>query len=158
MAIAEKIKKYLCEKHIGYQILQHSLAYTAMETAGAQHVPGKQLIKSVIVKADNKYIMCVLSSNHMVNFNKLKKITNATEIYLANETEIESLFPEIDIGAEPPFGELFGLDVFVDRAVAENDEIVFNAGTHTDAIKIKYEDFAKLTKSKLVSFTEPIKG
>ena len=152
MAIAEKVKKYLDEKHVGYQIMQHALAYTAMEIAGAQHVPGKQLIKSVIVKADGKYIMCVLSSNHMINFDKLKKFTNFNEIFLATEEEIKNLFPDYEIGAEPPFGELFGLEVIVDRAVSENEEIVFNAGTHTDAVKIKYKDFARLTKSKEANF------
>lgn len=152
MPIAEKVKQYLDEKHVGYQILQHSLAYTAMETAGAQHVPGKQMIKSVIVRADGKFLMCVLSSNHMINFDKLKKIANCQDIYLATEEEIQKLFPEFEIGAEPPFGELFGLEVFVDRAVSENEEIVFNAGTHTDAVKIKYSDFAHLTRSKEANF------
>lgn len=156
MAIAQKVKNYLDEKHIGYQILQHSRAYTAMETAGAQHVPGKQLIKSVIVKADGKYIMCVLSSNHLINFDKLKKISKSKEVFLATEEEIESLFPDCEVGAEPPFGELFGLEVFVDRAVSENDEIVFNAGTHTDVVKIQYKDFARLTNSKEANFGEHI--
>lgn len=156
MAIAEKVKSYLDNKHIGYQILQHSLAYTAMETAGAQHIPGKQLIKSVIVKADGKYLMCVLSSNYLINFEKLKKITKSKEAYLATEAEIENLFPDCEIGAGPPFGELFGLEVLVDRVVSENEEIVFNAGTHTDTVKIKYQDFARLTKSKEVNFGEHI--
>lgn len=156
MTITQKVKNYLDKKHIGYQILQHSLAYTAMETAGSQHVPGKQLIKSVIVKADGKYIMCVLSSNHLINFDKLKKITKSKEAFLATETEVESLFPDCEVGAEPPFGELFGLEVIVDRAVSENEEIVFNAGTHTDAVKIKYQDFARLTKSKEANFGEHI--
>lgn len=156
MAITQKVKNYLDEKHIGYQILKHSLTYTAMETAGAQHVPGKQLIKSVIVKADGKFIMCVLSSNHLINFDKLKKSTQTKEVYLATEAEIEALFPECEVGAEPPFGELFGLDVLVDRAVSENEEIVFNAGTHTDTVKIKYKDFVRLTKSKEANFGEHI--
>lgn len=152
MAIAEKIIKYLDQKHVGYQILQHALAYTAMETAGAQHIPGKQLIKSVIVKADGKYIMCVLPSIHIINFDKLKKITQSKEIYLATEDEIKNLFPDFEVGAEPPFGDLFGLEVYVDRAVSENEEIVFNAGTHTDTLKIKYKDFTLLTKSKEANF------
>ncbi len=156
MAITQKVKNYLDEKHIGYQILQHSLAYTAMEIAGAQHIPGKQLIKSVIVKADGKFIMCVLSSNHLINFNKLKKSTQTAEAYLATEEELEALFPACEVGAEPPFGDLFGLDVIVDRAVSENEEIVFNAGTHTSTVRIRYKDFVRLTKSKEANFGEHV--
>lgn len=154
MAIAQKVKDYLDEKNVNYQILQHARTYTAMETAGAQHVPGKQLVKSVIVKADDKFIMCILSSNHLINFDKLKKLIHAQDVYLATEEEVEALFPEFEIGAEPPFGDLFGLDVYIDRAVSENDEIVFNAGTHTDAVKIRYLDLVRLTNSKEGNFGE----
>lgn len=153
MAIAEKVKDYLDQKHVAYQILEHSLAFTAMEIAGAQHIPGKQLIKAVIVKADNKYLMCVLPSDRMINFDSLKKITQSKDIFLASEAELKKLFPGYEIGTEPPFGDLFGLEVFVDRTVSENEEIVFNAGTHTDTVKIKYCDFKKLTKSTEANFS-----
>ncbi len=156
MTLDKKTKNYLKEKHVGYQIMQHSLAYTAMEIAGAQHVPGKQMIKSVIVKANNRNIMCVLCSTHLINFTKLKKILNVDDLYLANENEIESLFPDIEIGAEPPFGDLFGLEVYIDRAVSENDDIVFNAGTHTETIKMRYSDFAHLARAKTENFSQHI--
>lgn len=156
MVIAVKVKKYLDEKHVGYQILQHSLAYTAMEIAGAQHVPGKQLIKSVIVKADNRYIMCLLCSTHLINFTKLKKILQVRDLYLATEHEVEGLFPDLEIGAEPPFGELYGLDVYIDRTVSENDDIIFNAGTHTDTVKMRYNDFIHLVNAKTANFAEHI--
>ena len=152
MAIATKVKKFLDKEHIGYQILEHSLAYTAMEIAGTQHVPGKQMIKSVIVKADGKFIMCVLPAIHLVDFKKLKKITKAKELDLAQETEVGKLFPEFELGAEPPFGQLYGLTVYVDKMLQENDEIVFNAGTHTDMVKMKYQDFLRLTKPIVADF------
>ncbi len=156
MTINEQIKKYLSEKHVSYQILTHSVAYTAMEIASAQHVPGNQMIKSVIVKADNRNIMCVLCSTHIINFTKLKRILNVTELYLANEDETESLFPNIEIGAEPPFGDLFGIEVYIDRTVSENDDIVFNAGTHTETIKMSYVDFTHLVKAKVENFAQHI--
>lgn len=156
MVIDRKIKNYLDEMRVNYQILQHDPTYTATETAEAQHVPGKQFIKSVIVKADGRYIMCVLSANHLINFAKLKKKSNFKDAYLASEEEVESLFPGCEPGAEPPFGALFGLEVLVDRAVSENDEIIFNSGTHTDTIKIRYKDFARLSKAVEMHFGEHI--
>lgn len=149
MVVSSKVKQYLDKEHIGYQILEHSIAYTAMEIAGAQHVPGKQMIKSVIVKADGKYLMCVLPAIHLIDFDKLKKVTGAKKVELAKEKDLEKLFPDYDIGAEPPFGQLYGLQVFVDKLLQENEEIVFNGGTHTDMIKIKWKDFVKLTKPKI---------
>jgi Ala-tRNA(Pro) deacylase len=152
MSISTKVKEYLDREHVGYQILQHSLAYTAMEIAGAQHVPGKQLIKSVIVKADGNFFMCVLPAIHLIDFDKLKKITGAKDIQLAKEREISELFPDYEMGAEPPFGQLYSLRVFVDKMLEENEEIVFNAGTHTDMIKIKFKDFIRLTKPTIADF------
>ena len=156
MAIAGKIKKFLDEKHVTYQILQHSLAYTAMEIAGAQHVPGKQMIKSVIVNADNRFIMCVLCSTYRINFAKLKKILGVKDLYLATETEVEQLFPDLEIGAEPPFGGLYGLETYIDRAVSENEIIVFNGGTHTETIKMNFNDFSRLANAKTANFAERI--
>lgn len=156
MLNSDKIKKYLDEKRVSYQILQHSLAYTAMEIAGAQHVPGKQLIKSVIVSGDNRYIMCILCSTHLINFTKLKKILHVRDLFLATESEVKNLFPDFEVGAEPPFGELYGLETYIDRTVSENDDVVFNAGTHTDTMKMKYEDFAHLANAKTADFAEHI--
>lgn len=152
MTIVNKVKSYLDQEHVVYQILEHSLAFTAMEIAGAQHVPGKQFIKAVIVKADDQYIMCVLSSTHRIDFDRLKKLTKSQDIFLAKESEIASLFPDYELGAEPPFGQLYGLKVYVDEEVPENDEIIFNAGTHTDAVKIKYRDFKRLVKPIVADF------
>jgi len=156
MSISAKIKNYLDKEHIGYQILEHSLAYTALEIAGTQHVPGKNLIKSVIVKADGQYVMCILSAIHMIDFDKLKKLTGAKQLDLAKEKEVADLFPEYETGAEPPFGQLYGLKVYVDKIVTEDNEIVFNAGTHTDMLKIKYTDFARLANPIVGEFGKHI--
>ena len=146
MAVSSKLKSYLDKEHVGYEIAEHPLAYTASEIAGSQHVPGKIMVKSVIVKSQGKFIMCVLPAIHLIDFDKLKKVIGSQDIKLADESELSNLFPDYDLGAEPPFGQLFGLKVYADKSLEDDEEIVFNAGTHTDVMKMKLNDFKKLTK------------
>ncbi len=146
MAISKKVKEYLEKEHIKFQIAEHPLAYTATEIAGSQHVPGKQMVKSVIVNANGKFIMCVLPAIHLVDFEKLKKAVGANDLRLADEEDLERLFPDYEVGAEPPFGHLYGLKVYSEKVLEEDEEIVFNAGTHTDVVRIKYADFKRLVK------------
>jgi Ala-tRNA(Pro) deacylase len=146
MTISSKLKNYLDKEKINYQILEHSPAYTAMEIAGSQHVPGRQVVKSVIVNADGKFIMCVLPSIHYLDLDKLKFIIKTKEIHLANEGEISKLFPDYEVGAEPPFGHLYGLAIYADKILEEDENIVFNAGTHTDMIRIKLADYKRLAR------------
>ena len=145
MSIAKKIAKFLQTEQVSYQHLEHPVAYTASEIAGQQHVPGSQFVKSVIVKADNNYVMCVLPAIHLVDFDKLKKLLKAKDVQIASEEELSTLFPDYELGAEPPFGNLYGLPMFVDRYLEGNEEIIFNAGTHTDTIRMHFLDFKKLT-------------
>jgi Ala-tRNA(Pro) deacylase len=132
--------------------MKHKEAYTAQEIAAAGHIPGKQLVKSVLVKADKKYILAVLPAIHMVNFNQLKKMLKAKKVSLATENEISKIIPDFEIGAMPPFGSMFDLPVYADSILKEDKEIVFNAGTHKDMIKMKYKDFEKLAKPALGEF------
>ena len=152
MAIVAKLKKYLDENKIKYQTLKHPVAYTAQEIAAAQHVPGKQVVKSVLVKADDKYVLTVLPAIHLIDTNKLKDIIKCKTLKIATEDEIAKVIPDYEVGAMPPFGTLYGLDVYADETLKEDIEIVFNAGTHTDTVKIKYADFEKLANPKLASF------
>ncbi|MFH1778798.1 MAG: YbaK/EbsC family protein [Candidatus Omnitrophota bacterium] len=152
MAIAEKLKKYLDENKVKYQALKHPVAYTAQEIAAAQHVPGKQVVKSVLVKADDKYVLAVLPAIHLIDTNKLKSVIKCKTLKIATEDEIAKLIPDYEVGAMPPFGTLYGLDVYADEMLKEDVEIVFNAGTHTDTVKIKYADFEKLAKPKPADF------
>jgi Ala-tRNA(Pro) deacylase len=146
MTISAKIKHYLDENGIDYETAEHPLAYTAMEVAGSQHIPGKQMVKSVIVKSGNEFLMCVLPAIHMVDFDKLKKLLDTDTLHLAEEEELIQLFPDYEVGAEPPFGHLYGLPVYADQILREDEEIVFNAGTHTDVIKLKFSDYHRLVK------------
>jgi len=151
MTISPKLKKLLESKAVEYEILQHSQAFTAQEIAGAQHVPGKMMVKSVIVKFDGQNVMCVLPAVHMLDFDKFKVVTGAGDAALATEEEIAQLFPDYEIGAEPPFGNLYEMDVYVDKTLKEDADIYFNGGTHTDIVKMKYEDYEKLVQPKAVA-------
>jgi Ala-tRNA(Pro) deacylase len=151
MTISPKIKNFLDKEKVKYEIAEHPLAYTASEVAGAQHVPGKKMIKSVIVKADSDFVMCVLPAIHRVDFAKLKKVLGSSKIELADEEEIATLFPDYDVGAEPPFGQLYGLKVIADSILEEDEEIIFNAGTHTDVVKMKFADFKRIVNPTLAN-------
>jgi Ala-tRNA(Pro) deacylase len=146
MAISSKIKKYLDQQKIAYQVAEHPLAYSASQVAGAQHVPGRQMVKSVIVKDNGSFLMCVLPAIHLVDFEKLQRALGSKRIVLADEDEIAKIFPDYEVGAEPPFGHLYGLKVVADKALEKDEEIVFNAGTHTDVIKMKFKDFKTIAK------------
>lgn len=146
MGIVSKIKELLDKEHVTYQVFEHDLAYTALETAEAQHIPGHQVVKSVVVNADGKSILCVLPSTRRIDFEKLKKAFSFKEVLLANEGEVGSLFPKCEVGAMPPFGRLAGIPVYVDISLSENEAVAFNAGTHTDLLKIKFKDFMRLTQ------------
>lgn len=161
MSVSQKIKAYLDKENVGYQVLEHSLAYTAMEIAGSQHVPGRQVIKTVIVKADNKFVMCVLPAIHYIDLYKLQDILKTKNVQLATEEEISKLFPEYEVGAEPPFGHLYNLPVYADKVLEVDEDIVFNAGTHTDMIKIKWKDYQRLSRPTIVDIgihVQTVKG
>jgi Ala-tRNA(Pro) deacylase len=144
MTIPTKIREYLDKNNVKFEIAEHPLAYTATEVAGKQHVSGKQMVKAVIVKSGNEFIMCVLPAIHLVDFIKLKNVLGMDDLKLAEEEEISKLFPEYEVGAEPPFGHLYGLKVYADSILEEDEEIVFNAGTHTDVIKMAFSDYKSL--------------
>lgn len=153
MSVVMKLREFLEREHINYQTLEHNLAYTASEVAEAQHLPGHQVVKSVVVNADGKWILCVLPSTHKIDFEKLKLALSLKEVSLANEGQVASLFPSYEVGAMPPFGRLVGIPVYADNSLLENDAIAFNAGTHTDMVKIKFKDYMRIAKPILCDFT-----
>jgi Ala-tRNA(Pro) deacylase len=146
MPISKKLRDFLTKNKISFEAMQHSVAYTAQEIAQAQHVPGNETIKSVIVKVDGKCVMCVLPATYKIDLEKLKKVLNGKTLQLAGEEDLSKLFPDYELGAEPPFGNLYGLDVYVDSSLQNNETVVFNAGTHTDTVRLAFSDFTKLAK------------
>ncbi len=156
MAIPAKLKKYLDSNKVKYKALKHKLAYTAQEIAAAQEVPGKQVIKSVLVKTDKGFALAVLPAIHLIDLKKLKSALKCKSVKIATEKDIEKAIPDYKPGAMPPFGALFGLDTVSDKILKEDVEIVFNGGTHTDTVKMKYSDFEKLAKPKVADIGKHI--
>lgn len=145
-----KLKEFLDKGKIKYVCVSHSVAYTAQEIAARAHVRGNELAKTVMVKLDGKMAMAVLPATYQIDFNLLKKASGAGTAQLATEAEFKGLFPDCELGAMPPFGNLYGFDVYVAETLAEDDEIAFNAGSHAELIKMSYEDFERLVKPKVV--------
>ena len=154
MPVLRKLQEYLDENKIKYQILTHSTAYTAQEVAQVQHIPGKQVAKVVMVKKEGgKPVMLVLPASHKVNFTWLREVLHE-RAELEEEREFRHLFPGCETGAEPPFGNLFQLDTIVDTALSEDEEIVFNAGSHWQTIKMDYDDYKRLVHPRVARFAE----
>jgi Ala-tRNA(Pro) deacylase len=154
MGVLRRLKEYLDENKIKYIKISHSSAYTAQEIAASVHIPGKELAKTVIVRVNDGFAMVVLPASRKINFDQLKNIAGNNEIRLAQEAEFKGLFPDCEVGAMPPFGNLYNLPVYVASTLTDDKEIAFNAGTHTDVIKISYSDFEKLVKPAIGAFCE----
>jgi Ala-tRNA(Pro) deacylase len=144
--MSEKLQKVLKDKNIHYELLAHPKAYTAQEVAHSLHKTGKVCAKAVIMTVDGKYTMAVIPAPHKVNLSKMKEVLKAKEAHLAREDDLRRLFPDSELGAEPALGNLYDMPVVVGWQLAEKDEIIFNAGTHTDCLKIAYQDYEKLTR------------
>jgi Ala-tRNA(Pro) deacylase len=133
--------------------ISHSAACTAREVAASAHVTGKELAKTVIVKLDKQMAMAVLPANRKIVLQDLREATGSDQVKFASEEEFKQQFPDCETGAMPPFGNLYGMEVYAAASLAENEEIAFNAGSHTEVIKLAYRDFERLVKPKVVSFT-----
>ncbi len=144
----EKLKEYLDHMEVNYASISHALAYTSQQIAQISHIRGKDLAKTVIVKIDNKMAMVVLPASYKVDLGLVKDATGASYVSLASEAEFQDLFPDCEAGAMPPFGNLYGMEVYVDEKLAEDQEIVFNACSHLELIKLAYKDFFRLVKPK----------
>ncbi|MBI2360947.1 MAG: YbaK/EbsC family protein [Deltaproteobacteria bacterium] len=144
MPILRRLKEILDEAKVSYEVYNHPQAFTAQEIAARQHMSGKEMAKVVILKADDSYVMAVVPANSMVSIRKAKAAIGAGNVSLATEAEFTSLFPECEIGAMPPFGNLFNLRVYVDPALEKDETIFFNAGNHIQTVRLKYKDFREL--------------
>jgi len=143
---SKKLKEFLDSNKIKYVTITHSSAYTAMEIAAMAHIPGKELAKTVMIKINGQMAMVVLPATHMIKMDLLKKAVGNENVRLATEQEFKDKFPDCEVGAMPPFGNLYGMDVYVSSALKEDEEIAFNAGSHTELIKLSYKDFENLVK------------
>lgn len=150
--LAKSLKTFLDSQNVSYTTIRHNPSYTAQEIAAEAHIPGKNLAKTVMVKVDGKMAMAVLPAPEHINFRMLKQGIGASEVELASEQEFKDLFPGIEVGAMPPFGNLYDLDVYVAESLAEDKEIAFNGGTHSDLIKMSYEDLDGIVHPRVLKF------
>jgi Ala-tRNA(Pro) deacylase len=139
-----RLKEFLEENEVEFVTVPHSQAFTAQEIAAAAHVPGKELAKTVMVKLDGKLAMVVLPGPDHVSMTRLEAVSGARQVELASEEEFAERFPTCEVGAMPPFGNLWDLPVFVDQRLREDEEIFFNAGSHTELMKLSYTDYERL--------------
>jgi Ala-tRNA(Pro) deacylase len=145
-----RLREFLDSQQVKYVTISHSPAYTSQEVAASAHVRGKEMAKTVMVTLDGKIAMVVLPASRKVGFDLLCAASGAEDVQLASERAFSDMFPGCEVGAMPPFGNLYGVDVYASALLAEDAEIAFNAGSHTELIRMAYEDFVRLVKPKIV--------
>lgn len=150
---AAKLMEFLEHEKAHYVTIPHSPAFTSQEIAAIAHVPGKDLAKTVVIYLDDRMAMAVLPANQKVVMSKLREAVGATRARFATEEEFKDAFPDCEPGAMPPFGNLYGMDVYVAEPLAEDEEIAFNAGEHTELLRMPYRDFNRLVRPKVADFT-----
>ncbi len=148
-----RLREYLDEQHVPYEVISHSPAFTAQKIASSAHISGKEVAKTVIVKADDELVMVVIPAHHLVNLQSLKRFLKAGEVTLAEEAEFQSLFPDCEVGAMPPFGNLYNMKVYLSDRLTEDEEIAFNAGSHQELVQMSYQDFEKLVNPIVGDFS-----
>jgi len=153
MYLLTRVKNYLDEQQVSYTHHVHRTAFTAQEVAAEEHISGKMMAKAIILKAGENYVMAVLPASARADLHALRELTGQKDARLASEIEFTGLFADCDVGAMPPFGNLYGIPVFVDTELTRDEEIAFNAGTHQDSIHMQYADFARLVQPRVGNFT-----
>ena len=151
---AKRLREFLNSHNVAYTTMPHAVAYTTKEIAALTHISNKELAKTVIVKVDGAMAMAVLPASYDVDLSALRAGIGARSMTLAKESEFKDQFPECDIGAMPPFGNLYGMAVYVDESLTKAKDIAFNAGTHDELVQVSYADFAQLVKPTVLKFSE----
>jgi Ala-tRNA(Pro) deacylase len=152
----QKLKKFLDDNGIKYVSMQHSAAYTAQEVAALAHIPGELMAKTVMVKIDGKMAMAVVPASHQIDFDRLREVAGAESVELASEEEFKDYFPACDVGAMPPFGNLYDMPVYCANALSEDVEIAFSAGSHSELIRLSFADYEQLVQPEIASFSKRV--
>ena len=147
---ARQIKEFLDSHHVRYLSIDHSPSYTAQEIAASAHVSGKILAKTIIVKVGSQFCMVVIPATEFINFAELRDWTGVSEVDLAKESEFKNKFPDCEVGAMPPFGNLYGMPVLISSSLVSQPDIAFNAGAHSEMVKMAYTDFDHLVHPKVI--------
>ena len=148
-----RVIELLDKSEVRYEVTEHPPAFTAQQVAAVEHEPGKYVAKPVIVKADGKYMMCVLSACYKIDLGALKSQLGAKSVELAQEKETGKIFDDCELGAEPPFGNLYDLPTIMDKVLEKDDHITFQAGTHEKAIRMSMDDYKKLVEPNVLEFS-----
>jgi Ala-tRNA(Pro) deacylase len=154
MAKLGDVIDYLKHNSVQYEVIEHAPAFSAHEVAVVSHIPEKDLAKTLIVNTDGKYCMMVVPADHRLNDHLLHDLLKAKHIHLASEEDLQQLFPDCEIGAMPPFGNLYALPVYVDKTLSDDEVIVFNACSHTKSIRLKMYDYMRLVKPMIAEFSQ----
>lgn len=149
----KKLKEFLDSRKVKYEVIRHSVAFTAQGIAATAHISGREIAKAVMVKLDGRMAMAVLPASCKVDFNMLREASGVKKAELAREKEFKDMFPDCDVGAMPPFGNLYGIDVFVAERLTQDEKIAFNAGVHTELIRMSYRDFERVVQPKVMKFS-----
>lgn len=146
-------QQYLREQGTNFEVLSHRATYSAQEMAAAVHVPGDEVAKTVLVKADGEYVLAVLQATRSIRLDLLAAALKANDVQLASESEFNDLFPDCELGALPPFGSQYGIRTIVDRRLTEDETIVFEGNSHHEAIRMSLADYMQLEKPQIASFS-----
>ncbi len=151
MPILTKLRDFLDSQTVAYEVQTHRQAFTAQEVAAAEHIPGIQVAKVVMLRSGGEFVMVVLPAPFHIDLGRARAALGKPDLVLASEQEFAGLFPKCEPGAMPPFGNLYNLPVWVDESLSKDEKIVFNAGTHTQTVKMRYADFNRLVKPRIAS-------
>ena len=151
--LAKSLRNYHDQWKVNYNTKTPSRAYTATEVAQSAHIPGSMLAKTVMVVIDGAMAMAVLPANHRVRLDDLRELAHTDDVRLAQEDEFKGYFPDCEAGAMPPFGNLYDMSVYVSPDLADEGEIAFNAGSHTEVIKMAWADYNRLVRPRVAKFT-----
>lgn len=149
---AETLTQYLEENEVNFQIVRHERAFTAQEAAAAAHIPGDAVAKAVMVIVDGEMGMAVLPASYRVNLDLLKDQLDADQVRMATEKEFKDRFPDCDVGALPPFGNLYGIPIYAEERLSKQIDLAFCGGTHTELIRMPFEDFKRLAEPTILEF------
>jgi len=151
----QKLRQFLDENLVKYVVITHSKAFTSQGVAASAHISGNELAKTVMLKKDGELCMVVLPASKRVNLGAFAKLTNSGSIYLASERDFKGRFPDCEVGAMPPFGNLYGLRVYADTSLAHDKEIAFNAGSRLEFFRLAFRDFERLVEPTIVDLAMP---
>jgi Ala-tRNA(Pro) deacylase len=151
MPLLEKLRVFLDTNHVEYKHTVHPIAYTACQVASAEHLPTREVAKAVVILGDNEYHLVVVPANRLVDFHEVRIALGLKHARMATEEELSRLFPDCEVGAMPPMGNLYAIPVYLDSGLASEEMIAFNGGTHRDVVHMKTADFRKLVHPQVVS-------